>query len=418
MHSSRSLNFSSEKVGDIQHTKLATSSPVAKKRKQPKRKISPFLLCALLVIFCTCAHFLTHRQDLGNLETADTENQDASLASLNPRYVTVVLPSVVNEGGRFKRLRSIDETWGQAANAIYVYHPGKEYTPPSSSKSSYPQTMLVPSEVAAEDEGVPRLKYVIEQIYHKYNPDFAFFGNDHTYVIPQHACDFLKGKNPNENMYAGHPMKPGGEDFAFNSGASGYFLSRETMRFLTKRWSEKEDICEGNTAKNKKWLQGNPGVLTAKCLASIGLNPIDSRDELKRHKFHAFGLLRVVKGEVDQWYERRHEGLNEILGEDAKFNHKLQKGENCCSDRSISFHYVEWKETLALTQVLDLLRLRPSIKDEELRQFISEKWPKDKRDLGGYAHNLPPLTKEGVWQDTLKVLRNISSNKSTSVCRQ
>jgi len=338
-----------------------------------------------------------------------------TVLSLHPRYVTIVLPSVVNTQGRSNRLQSIEQSWGSAAKAIYVYHPGNEYSPTSilQSSSSYPQTLLVPSEVASEDQGVPRLKYVIEQIYRTYNPDFAFFVNDHTYVIPQAACEYLSGRDPSQHLYAGHALKPNGQDFAFNSGASGYFLSRKTMRFLTENWSD----CEGKTAHNRKWLEGNPGLLTAKCLkASIGIDPLDSRDEVKRHRFHAFGLVRTVKGEVDEWYKRKHENLSEILGEDTLFNHMLQKGEGCCSDRSISFHYVEFKETLALTKVLNKLREQPTINDEKLKEFIIHEWPKEKKDVGGYAHNLPPSGKEEVWRDLLKVLKNIAPTASTGKC--
>ncbi len=392
------------------------SVPKKRRAKSMKVKAKVFLILVFLGLgtLFYIGHSIIHITKDSDLPPI-AKTSEISTEPLHPRYVTVVIPSVVNPNGRTKRLKAIEDTWGATANAIYVIHPGKEYTPTTT--MTYPQTLLVPEEKATEEEGVPRLQYVIEQIYRNHNPDFAFFVNDHTYVIPQHACEFLKEKNPKEHLYAGHAMRPGDADFAFNSGASGYFLSRETMAFLTEKWSSGDDVCLGNNARNKKWLQGNPGLLTAQCLhSSLGLDPIDSRDRSRRHRFHAFGIVRVVKNEVDEWYRKRHIDLGGILGEDTVYNHELQEGVNCCSDKSISFHYVEWKETLALTKVFDTLRDNTNMDDETLRQTIELEWPTEKKDIGGYAHNLPPKKKKEVWVNLLEVIRNISPKNPRNVC--
>ena len=110
-------------------------------------------------------------------------------------------------------------------------------------------------------------------MYRQYNPDFAFFANDHTFIIPHHLCKYLDNPDtgvklsPDEHLYAGHALKPNnqkGTNFAFNSGASGYFLSRKTMNFLVEKWDAGDDEeCEG---KGNKWLQGNPGLLVRACM--------------------------------------------------------------------------------------------------------------------------------------------------------
>ena len=81
---------------------------------------------------------------------------------------------------------------------------------------------------------------------------------------------------------------------------------------------EEDEHClvgkDGSRAN--KWLQGNPGLLTTKCLGlSMGVHPVDTRDEMGRHLFHAFGLVRTVKGSVDKWYLDKHNRLNEVFGE-------------------------------------------------------------------------------------------------------
>jgi len=339
------------------------------------------------------------------------------------KFITVVLPSVVNPKGRKKRLDAITSTWGPASNAIYVTHPGtnSDYTlDNAASKDSFPRIMSIEPNIALEDQGVPRLKHVISEIYTRYNPDFAFFANDHTFIIPQHLCSYLKEHafQPEEHLYAGHALRPKnqkGTKYAFNSGASGYFLSRKTMQVLTEKWNEGDTVCEGS---GRKWLQGNPGLVTAECLKSFGVDPLDTRDESKRHIFHAFGLVRVVKKELDKWYEDKHEALYEILGNDETFHHELQKGKDCCSPGTASFHYVEWAETLALWDTLAEIQRRSvnGIEDKEVQKFMIDNWPKEKKDVGGYAQHLPPVSKQDVWNDLLYIVKSIAPTNDDIFC--
>jgi hypothetical protein len=187
------------------------------------------------------------------------------------------------------------------------------------------------------------------------------------------------------------------------------------MRILIKKWDEGDQICEGN---GKKWLQSNPGLLTAECLKSVGVDPLDTRDDMKRHIFHAFGLVRVLKKELDAWYENKHEDLHEILGIDETFHHELQKGTACCSPETASFHYVEWAETRALWATLNEIQSRgvKGMDDKELQHFMIDKWPKEKKDIGGYAHHLPSVSKWEVWNDLLYVVKSIAPANRNGVC--
>jgi hypothetical protein len=184
----------------------------------------------------------------------------------------------------------------QAAHAVLSDHSKPE------DPYSYPQLLLVPPSISF-DNGVPRLMYVIRSIYEEINPDFAFFVNDHTFVIPEHLCKYLEDKHPSEDLYAGHALKNNQD--VFNSGAAGYVLSRQTMKGLVKKLDEDDPTC---TAKNAAaWLQGNPGLVTTKCLKEVlGVSAIDTRRHGKWHRFHAFPLTRMVTGKVDDWYKNKH----------------------------------------------------------------------------------------------------------------
>jgi hypothetical protein len=114
-----------------------------------------------------------------------------------PRFVTIVIPSVVNPGGRSRRLKAIQDTWGPSARAIYVVHNVSEFPAAAHAvisedaepedKFAFPQLMLLPPDIGVDD-GLPRLYYTIKTIHEKVNPEFAFFVNDHTFVIPEHLC--------------------------------------------------------------------------------------------------------------------------------------------------------------------------------------------------------------------------------------
>lgn len=324
-------------------------------------------------------------------------------------YVTVVMPSVVKPQGRPMRLSSIAATWGPLSHAIYVVHNLTDYSQApllAPTLQTYPQNLLVPPEISAEDAGLPRMNYVIRTVYEQLNPDFAFFVNDHTFVIPDHMCSYLYDKSPDQHLYAGHALK--NDQDAFNSGAAGYFLSRATMKGLVAKWDEGNELCLVKNGKSK-WLQNNPGLATAACLAQeMGVHAIDTRDEGKSHRFHAFGLVGMVAGKVDQWYINKHQHFKGVPGFDESYA-DLPTGGACCSKETVSFHYVEYSETIVLFHIRQEFLARPSMADAELKAMMIKEWPTEWAMLGGYSKPLPKEEDTGGWTPLLKAVRMIST---------
>ncbi|KAH8095678.1 hypothetical protein JL720_2997 [Aureococcus anophagefferens] len=181
--------------------------------------------------------------------------------------------------------------------------------------------------------------------------DFAFMANDHTAILAPNLACFLKRLDPAAALYAGHALaQRNGKQppEVFNSGAA--------LR--------------------------NPGLVLARCLASRGVTPVDTR-VAGRHVFHAFGPVRTSTGGVDDWYRRMHEML-EFSDPPA---HPLPSGAACCDGHTVSFHYVEAAEQVALHAVLreDFRDASNGDRDEWLRQH----WPSGTRNLGGYEHAIP-----------------------------
>ena len=340
----------------------------------------------------------------------------------NPRSVTVVVPSVVNPAKRTRRLKSILETWGPSARAVYVVHNVSEFpeaahavisdTSAPSDPYSYPQLLLVPESIGVDD-GLPRLNHVIRTIHEKIDPDFAFFVNDHTYVIPEHLCYFLEDEDPAQDMYAGHALKNNVD--AFNSGAAGYALSRETMKRLVDTWDAEDPTCLLKD-ETSSWLQGNPGLVTTRCLREVlHVVATDTRQENKWHRFHAFPLTRLVSGKVDKWYLNKHEGMEAMIDTDPSYS-TLLSGVDCCAQDTVSFHYVEYLESKALFATREALLENPYMKDHELKGIMLKEWPRSQADLGGYSRGLPRESDEGGWKPLLQVMRKISSRHTQRDC--
>mmetsp|Transcript_8397 Transcript_8397/g.19259 ORF Transcript_8397/g.19259 Transcript_8397/m.19259 type:complete len:419 (-) Transcript_8397:159-1415(-) len=336
-----------------------------------------------------------------------------------PSFVTVVLPSVVKPEARPLRLKNIEKTWGPEARAVFVVHENIEFPQGAEIDSgslsrTFPQVLKLPSDIKV-DQGVERLLYSIRTVSETVNPSFIFFTNDHTFVLPNHLCRFLQKRDASKDAYVGHALKGKGTPVAFNSGAAGYVLSRQTYMRLIREMDDPKSECSPSNAS--KWLQGNPGILTATCFSKVlNVQVEDTRDgEDLSHVYHAYGLVRTVSAKVDQWYVNNHAPLDGILGVDAKYHHRLQQGEACCSENTVSFHYVESGESIAFWKVLQAVLQKPIMNDKEIQTLMEGVWPRDREKLGFYAHGLPGPN-DTLWPALVKVVRKIASGVATSTC--
>ena len=160
---------------------------------------------------------------------------------------TTYYNSVVRPEARPERLANIAKTWGPNSRAVYIVHSADEYpdaaqnlVSKTSNNDPYPQQLLVPKNISI-DMGVQRLDHVIRTVHSDIDPDFAFFVNDHTFVVPDNLCKFLKDRDSSIDLYAGHALK-GNKETVFNSGAAGYVLSRSTMEKLSEFLSPSDAV--------------------------------------------------------------------------------------------------------------------------------------------------------------------------------
>ena len=135
---------------------------------------------------------------------------------------------------------------------------------------------------------------------------------------------------------------------------------------------------------------------------------IDTRDDKLSHIFHAFGLVRETSGKVDEWYLNKHDALDGVLGVDGVHHHKPQSGSMCCSQSTVSFHYVEGAECLALWKVLEVVH-EATMTDAQIQSLMSDVWPMGRQNLGFYSHGLPHGMPDS-WNGVVEVVRKIATS--------
>lgn len=159
--------------------------------------------------------------------------------------------------------------------------------------------------------------------------DFFFQGGEDLFVMPQNLKNYLATLgDPEQDYFVGRRFKGYGENNYFNSGGSGYALSRGTLRkYITQGWDDPK--CKPGAKTSME------DVMIAKCLRDLfGIGLTDTRDDQLRERFHPFapGTHYTWKppppGKQD-WYNDYNKEWPPLLKE------------MCCAPDSVSFHYIK-----------------------------------------------------------------------------
>lgn len=107
--------------------------------------------------------------------------------------------------------------------------------------------------------------------------------------------------------------------------------------------------------------------------------------------------------------------MDGLMNTDMSYN-ILLSGSDCCSSDSVSFHYVEYKESRALFATREALLKNPDLSDHEVKALMLAEWPKERKEIGGYSRGLPKEKDEDGWAPLLKVIRKMSSRVTQREC--
>lgn len=107
--------------------------------------------------------------------------------------------------------------------------------------------------------------------------------------------------------------------------------------------------------------------------------------------------------------------MHDMMSTDESYN-TLLSGVDCCAADTISFHYVEYRESRALFATREALLKNPHMTNHEIKALMLAEWPRDFKEIGGYSRGLPKESDTEAWAPLIEVLRKISSRQTQREC--
>ncbi|XP_063709185.1 glycoprotein-N-acetylgalactosamine 3-beta-galactosyltransferase 1-like [Culicoides brevitarsis] len=225
-----------------------------------------------------------------------------------------VLCWIMSNPKNLKKQKAVFETWGKRCNKFLIM---------SSEKAENLPVVALPVKEGRKNLWA-KTKEAFKYVYKNHLDDADWFlkADDDTYVILENLRAFLYQHDTNDPIYFGCHLK-GKVEQGFNSGGAGYVLSKEALKRFIKE-------ALPNSEKCRKHPNGAEDVTMGKCLQNVGVKVGDTRDKEGKSRFlpmkpntHMF----PKHNNFDKWYY-----LHSF--------HPTTEGLNCCSEETISFHYI------------------------------------------------------------------------------
>uniref|UniRef100_A0A914VMC1 N-acetylgalactosaminide beta-1,3-galactosyltransferase n=1 Tax=Plectus sambesii TaxID=2011161 RepID=A0A914VMC1_9BILA len=214
--------------------------------------------------------------------------------------------------------------------------------------SSFERTVPVHASLPTSNEQKCRpllwneTKAAFKYIYDHYINDYDWFlkADDDTYVIVENLRLMLLAYQPTEPICFGCKFKLFTKQ-GYMSGEAGYILSRAALRRFAEIGLHNHSLCSAEQ-------RGDEDIRMGQCLEGVGVRAGDSRDTYGRHRMLPF----MPEAHLDPG--------DRMVGHSffpAYTYYRYNQGQNCCSDYTVSFHYVSKKTMYAME--FFFYRLRP-----------------------------------------------------------
>ncbi|CAF1090432.1 unnamed protein product [Brachionus calyciflorus] len=312
-------------------------------------KFKIFLNCVFIFAFSSYLFYviLRHQTTFNYFSIIDLFQNSSNQPELKnvsnlPRVFCILLTSEKNLNTKAK---SIYEIWAnQCDNFKFIsLIPDELLTHNSSNNTSnstylqldknYVNSWLQPPGLKEDtyDKLTTKVYLAYKHIYQLY-PDYDWYlkSDDDTFIFVDNLKKFLNDKKPLSPVTYGYDFKVI-VDGGYHSGGGGYLLSNEAFRRIGSKLNEDFTFCPNS---------GTEDVDVAKCLRKLDVYLNKSIDEQGRERFHPLNIDGHYYGHFPDWMF-------------SYAANPLKKGVECCSDSSISFHYMTIEEMTRAKNVLN-----------------------------------------------------------------
>jgi len=203
--------------------------------------------------------------------------------------------------------------------------------------------------------------------------DYDFFvkADDDSFVLPLNMQSFLARRDPEAPCYLGKRFGPGmfgknsiGESTVlFNAGGATYVLSRGTLKLVAAAafhgmYGTTALGPQGRVPSGFQWCEKKYGgfgtagdIAIAHCLAYYGVVPGETRDHQFRERFHCFAPGLEYYPEESMPFKPSVAFNKRTWYYEYSF-YGVRSYDDCCSTRSVSYHYIGARDQLMLDGVL------------------------------------------------------------------